>query len=206
MSEKKALQLASVASMIDQFNIPNIELLQSLGYSVDVAADFTTPGTITAERAENLKTRLNSMGVRVFDIAIPRSLNPKAIRSAYKQVKALLKKESYKLLHCHSPIGGAIARRAAKGERKKGLRVIYTAHGFHFFDGAPLKNWLVFYPVEKWLSRYTDVLITINEEDYERATKRFKAKQTVYVPGVGVDLNRFNCQIMDREEKENNSA
>lgn len=201
MSEKKALQLASVASMIDQFNIPNIELLQSLGYSVDVAADFTTPGTITAERAENLKTRLNSMGVRVFDIAIPRSLNPKAIRSAYKQVKALLKKESYKLLHCHSPIGGAIARRAAKGERKKGLRVIYTAHGFHFFDGAPLKNWLVFYPVEKWLSRYTDVLITINEEDYERATKRFKAKQTVYVPGVGVDLNRFNCQIMDREEK-----
>ena len=174
MSEqKKALQLASVASMIDQFNISNIEILQSLGYQVDVVADFTNPGTITTERCENLKKRLSDTNVRFFDIAIPRSLNPRAIFSAYKQVKELLEKENYNLLHCHSPLGGVIARKAAKGLRSKGLKVIYTAHGFHFFKGAPLINWLVYYPIEKWLSKYTDTLILINEEDYDLAKRKF---------------------------------
>ncbi|MDO5325876.1 MAG: glycosyltransferase [Clostridia bacterium] len=187
--EKKALQLASVASMIDQFNIPNIKILQSLGYKVDVVADFTHPGTITKERAEDLKNRLADMNVRVFDIAIPRSLNPRSISTAYKQVKELLDRENYNLLHCHSPIGGVIARQAARG--KEGLKVIYTAHGFHFYDGAPLKNWLIFYPIEKHFSRYTDVLITINKEDYKRAKEKFKAKKTVYIPGVGVDTEKF---------------
>lgn len=191
MAEKKALQLASAASMIDQFNIQNIQILKSLGYSVDVIADFTNPGTITVERANDLKKRLEDMNVRVFDVAIPRSLNPHSILSAYKKVKELLNKENYKLLHCHSPIGGVIARQAAKGKRKDGLKVIYTAHGFHFYDGAPLKNWLIFYPIEKHYSRCTDVLITINKEDYERAKKKFRAKETVYVPGVGVDIDKF---------------
>jgi len=191
MMEKRALQLASVASMIDYFNIPNIMILQSLGYQVDVVADFTNPGTITMERCENLKKRLVNMNVRIFDIAIPRSLNPHKIYFAYKQVKHLLKKENYALLHCHSPIGSVIARQAAKYSRHNGLKVIYTAHGFHFYDGAPLKNWLIFYPIEKHYSRYTDVLITINKEDYRRASEKFKAKKNVYVPGVGVDIEKF---------------
>ena len=189
--EKKALQLASVASMIDQFNIPNIRILQSLGYKVDVVADFTNPGTITLDRSKELKKRLESMGVVVFDIAIPRSLNPSAISNAYKRVKKIIENEHYNLIHCHSPIGGAICRLAAKKEEKSGTKVIYTAHGFHFYTGAPLKNWLIYYPIEKWLSRYTDVLITINKEDYKRATEKFHAKKTVYIPGVGVDTERF---------------
>lgn len=198
---KKALQLASVASMIDQFNIPNIEILQSLGYKVDVVADFTNPGTITKERAEDLKKRLTDMGVQVYDIAIPRTLNPRAISSAYRKVKDLLRKEKYTLLHCHSPIGGVIARQAAKGFRSKGLMVIYTAHGFHFYDGAPIKNWLIFYPIEKYYSRYTDILITINNEDYKRATEKFKAKKTVKIPGVGVDTEKFAVCKVDRSAK-----
>lgn len=199
--EKRALQLASVASMIDQFNIPNIQILQSLGYKVDVVADFTNPGTITAERAKDLKRRLEEMDVRVFDIPIPRSLNLAAISSAYKKVKKLLNTENYILLHCHSPIGGAIARQAARGVRKNGLKVIYTAHGFHFYDGAPLKNWLLFYPIEKKLSRITDVLITINKEDYNRASTHFCAKKTVYIPGIGVDIEKFRNINIDREAK-----
>ncbi len=189
--EKKALQLASVASMIDQFTIPNIRILISLGYKVDIVADFTNPGNITIERADDLKKRLADMGVRVFDIAIPRSLNPGAISKSYKKVKALIDEEQYNLVHCHSPIGGVIAREAAKKHRKKGLKVIYTAHGFHFYEGAPVKNWLIFYPIEKYFSKYTDVLITINKEDFERANKKFKAKKTVYIPGVGVDTKFF---------------
>ena len=198
--KKRALQLASVASMIDQFNIPNIEILQSLGYKVDVVADFTNPGTITKDRAEDLKKRLNDMGVKVYDVAIPRSLNPVAIIKAYRKVRYLLYKKKYNLLHCHSPIGGVIARQAAKGLRKSGLKVIYTAHGFHFYDGAPFKNWLIFYPIEKLYSRFTDVLITINKEDYKRASEKFKAKKTVYVPGIGVDTEKFKPDENGREK------
>ena len=188
---KKALQLASVASMIDQFNMPNIELLQELGYHVDVVADYTNPGNISNERSDELQKRLKEMGAKPIDIPIPRSMNPFAIYKAYKLVKALVKTEHYDLIHCHSPIGGAIARWAAKSERKTGTKVIYTAHGFHFYDGAPFKNWIIFYPVEKFLSRYTDVLITINKEDYNRAKKKFRAKKTMYFPGIGVNVEKF---------------
>lgn len=127
MTEDKALVLASVASMIDQFNISNIHILQSLGYKVDVVADFKNPGTITSERAENLKTSLINMDVRVIDIAIPRSLSLSAVLSAYEEVKKLIKAEQYDLIHCHSPIGGAICRLAARVGKKNGTKVIYTA-------------------------------------------------------------------------------
>lgn len=190
--QKNALVLASVASMIDQFNMPNIEILRSLGFEVDVVADYTNPGNISVERSKNLQARLESMGAKPIDIAVPRSLNPKIVSYAYKEVKKLITTEHYDLIHCHSPIGGAITRLAAKKERENGTKVIYTAHGFHFYTGAPIKNWLVFYPVEKWLSRYTDVLITINREDYERAKRKFCAKKTVYVPGIGVDIEKFS--------------
>ena len=183
--------LASVASMIDQFNMPNIRLLQSLGYHVDVVADYKNPGNISEERAAGLIKRLETHNAHAIDIAVPRSLNPRSVISAYRKVRELIVTEQYDLIHCHSPIGGAITRLAARNERKKGTRVIYTAHGFHFYTGAPLKNWLVFYPIEKWLSRYTDVLITINREDYQRAVAKFKARKTVYIPGIGVDTGKF---------------
>lgn len=200
---KKALQLASVASMIDQFNIPNIELLLHLGFFVDVVADYTNPGNISHERTEELKEKLKAMGANPVDISIPRSLNPFAIRRAYKQVSDLIKKEGYDLIHCHSPIGGAITRLAGRKARKNGTKIIYTAHGFHFFDGAPFRNWLLYYPVEKYLSRYTDVLITINKEDYHRAKTKLKAKETVYIPGIGIDVDKFkknNCGLDIRRE------
>lgn len=197
MTIKKALMLASVASMIDQFNIPNIQLLQSLGYIVDVVADFSNnPGTITKERAELLQRKLRDMDVKVIDIPIPRTINPSTILKAYKQISALLERNHYNLIHCHSPIGGALCRVAANKERVHGTKVIYTAHGFHFYDGAPLKNWLLFYPIEKFLSKWTDVLITINKEDYKRAVENFYAKKTVYIPGVGVDTKKFaDCNV-----------
>lgn len=200
--KRKALMLASVASMIDQFNIPNIEILQSLGYDVTVVADFVDPGTITVERAEELKKRLNNMGVKVIHIAIPRTLNPKAIFTAYRAVKKLINIEKYDLIHCHSPIGGAICRLAARKARKHGSKVIYTAHGFHFYDGAPKKNWIIYYPVERLLSRVTDVLITINNEDFNRSKKEFHVNNVVKVTGVGVNTQKFReCDVNIREKR-----
>lgn len=200
----KALMLASVASMIDQFNMDNISILLNLGYEVHVAADFVDGGTITKERIENLKKRLLEMGVAVFHVAIPRKITAiSQIITAYKEVKDLCNVNRYRIVHCHSPIGGVVARMATRGIRKKGTKVIYTAHGFHFFDGAPRKNWLIFYPIEKECSRLTDVLITINKEDYNRAKKSFHAKEVIYVPGVGIDTDKFSSGLIDIDLKRN---
>ena len=190
---KRALVAASVASMIDQFNMPNIRLLMELGYEVDVAANFTFSGSITKERAEELKARLTDMGVGVIDVPIPRKISAVGgIIRSYKMIKALSREKKYDLMHCHSPIGGAIARLAVRKERKKGYtKTVYTAHGFHFYKGAPKKNWLIYYPVEKICALCTDVLVTINHEDHALAERKLRAKRVVYSPGVGIDVDKF---------------
>lgn len=117
-------------------------------------------------------------------------------------VKKLCDKNKYYLLHCHSPIGSVVARIAAiKARNKYKTKVIYTAHGFHFYKGAPKRNWLIFYPIEKICSFLTDVLITINKEDYEFAQKHMNAKNVYYVPGVGVDTKKFFIDGFDKNTK-----
>ena len=118
----------------------------------------------------------------------------------YKDLKNIIDTEQYEIIHFHTPMGGAIGRLAARSARKKGTKVIYTAHGFHFFKGAPLVNWLAYYPAERWLAKYTDVLITINTEDYEIA-KKFKVNRIEYVPGVGIDTDKFKNIEVNRTEK-----
>lgn len=196
---KRVLMLASVASMIDQFNMPNIALLQKLGYEVDVACNFIEGNTCSDERVAELKQKLQDMHVRCYQIDFARNIkhmgqNMRALR----QVESLMKQNGYAFCHCHSPIGGVVARIA--GHRTK-TKVIYTAHGFHFYQGASVMNWLVYYPVEKMLSRWTDVLITINHEDYKLAKKKFKMKKLTYVPGIGIDTQREGLSQKEKEEK-----
>lgn len=198
MGGKKVLMLASVASMIDQFNMPNIKLLIDMGYKVHVACNFEEGSTCSDEQIKILKSTLESLEIEYYQIDLKRNVVKIADNiKAYKQVLNLMKNNQYEFTHCHSPIGGVIGRLAGRATHTK---IIYTAHGFHFFKGAPLINWLLYYPIEKWLSRYTDVLITINKEDYERA-KGFKAKRVEYVPGVGIDIDKFDAVEVDRDLK-----
>lgn len=196
---KRVLMLASVASMIDQFNMPNIALLQKLGYEVDVACNFIEGNTCSDERVAELKQKLQDMHVRCYQINFARNIRHMGQNmKALWQVEGLMKQNTYEFCHCHSPIGGVAARIA--GHRTK-TKVIYTAHGFHFYQGAPVMNWLVYYPVEKMLSRWTDVLITINHEDYKLAKKKFKMKKLTYVPGIGIDTQREGLSQKEKEEK-----
>lgn len=189
---KRALVLASVASMIDQFNMPNIKLLLELGYKVDVACNFIKGSTCSNEKIAELKRTLAGLGVECHQVDFARNVLKVAENlKAYRQTRRLVKEYHYDLIHSHSPIGGLMSRIAARDMRKKGTKVIYTAHGFHFFKGAPLKNWLIFYPIEKFSSRWTDVLVTITHEDYLLAQKKMDAQKVVYVPGVGIDTAKF---------------
>lgn len=187
----KILLVATVVKThIMEFHIPYLKMMKELGWETAVAAknDYDIPSDCIIPYCDTY-----------YDIPFER--NPLKIRNikAYRKLKKLIDSEKFDIIHCHTPVGAMLTRLAAVKARKKGSKVFYTAHGFHFYTGAPLVNWMLYYPVEKWLAHKTDVLITINKEDYKRAQK-FKAGKIVYVPGVGIDLNRFNKQG-DREKK-----
>lgn len=195
---KKALILSSVSSMIDQFNRDNINLLIDKGYEVHVISNFKVAGTIDISKSEDLKNNLESMGVLVHDIGISRFPFSISNISALKKIKKIVKKEKFKIVHLHSPVGGVLGRIACKKE--KNTKVIYTAHGFHFYKGSPKMNWLIYYSIEKYMSKYTDVLITINQEDYKLAKNKFSKIGTVeYIPGTGVSPYNTNKNVLIRK-------
>lgn len=195
---------ASVASMIYKFNMGNIDILQSLGYQVDVACNFDPAiNPISKEEIDDCRKQLKQKHCRILDISCPRSVtNIKDMRKTYLQLKKIADREKYDLVHTQSPIGGVLCRLAFREAREKyGTKVIYTAHGFHFYKGSPIQNWLFFYPVEKSCSKLNDVLITINHEDYDLAKKKFHTKYVEIIPGVGVDTKKFSTCTISKEEK-----
>lgn len=200
-SKKKALMIASMGSMLDNFNRTNIYTLEELGYDVTLAANFVDEDSNSKEKNDSFVSEMKQKGYRIVQIDFSRSIsNVKKQMKSVRQVKVLLK-EDFALVHCHSPICAAIVRLAYNKYRKvPGHKVIYTAHGFHFYDGASKLNWMMFYPVEKKCSKLTDVLITINREDYNRARDKFKARETEYIPGVGIDTN-VKCDLVSCANK-----
>lgn len=180
---KKALLVTRVSGFVPQFEMNNVRLLQSMGYEVHYASNFET----VVYGSDN--KRLEGTGIVCHHIPFCRSPFSKEVMGGYRELKRLMEKERFGLVHCHMPMTGIVARLAAQSVRKKAkynVPVIYTTHGFHFFKGAPWKNWIYYLP-EKWMARYTDCLITINEEDYERASG-FRVRGTVEkIPGVGID-------------------
>ncbi len=197
VKKMKVLMIASVASMIDQFNMPNIRLLQRMGCDVHVACNFDEGNTCDKKQIHSMQKTLQKLHVIYHQWDCPRSPGSltKCLK-AYEQLLELTDRHSFDWMHCHSPIGGALARLAAH-QRK--VKVIYTAHGFHFYQGAPIKNWFLFYPVEKLLAYWTDVLITVNKEDYFFAKRNLKAGKISYIPGVGVDTGKFSADIVSAD-------
>ena len=187
----KILYVATVRSHIGQFHMPIITALKEAGHEVHAAYK---------DNSADKKGLDLSIIDKVFEIPFERSPFSKSNTKAYKELKRIIETEKYDIIHCHTPVGGVVTRLAARKLRKCGTKVFYTAHGFHFYKGATAKNWMLFFPVEKLLSKYTDVLVTINEEDFELAnSKKFKAGKIVKLNGVGVDLSKFSAAT--EEEK-----
>ncbi len=190
-TEKRVLIYATTAYMIDQFNRMNIRMLQDMGYTVEAACNFRRGNPVTKERLQDFMDELDAMNVKHYQLDLTRNiLDIYHNGSALIKTVGLLGGHRYEFVHCHTPVGSVIARIACA---LTGTKVIYTAHGFHFFDGAPFVNWALYYPIEKFFSRLTDVLITINREDYQRAQRRFHMKRLEYVPGIGINLARYRA-------------
>lgn len=189
----KILFVATVRSHIGQFHMPFIEELKRLGCEVH--------GAFKDNSADKPGLDLSALD-KVFEVPFSRSPYSTSNIKAYRVLKKIIEENNYDAVHCHTPMGAVVTRLAAKAARKSGTKVIYTAHGFHFYNGASKKNWLLFYPVEKYLSKYTDCLITINQEDYDLAkSKGFKVEKLYHVNGVGVDISKFHS-VSEEEKKQ----
>lgn len=188
----KILLTATVQSHICQFHRPLVEMLREHGdCEIHVAARNNL--------AEKNGLKLDFVD-QVFDVPFERSpFDPKNIR-AYRELKRILAENQYDFIHCNTPVGGVVTRLAARSLRKKGTKVFYTAHGFHFYEGAPKKNWLTYYPVERMLAGKTDKLITINEEDFRLAENKFSCRAE-HIHGVGVNASRY-CPVTPEEAAE----
>ncbi len=183
----KVLFVARVASHLKNFHQPYMKWFQEQGFQVHALAWGDEELTYCH---------------RHFNVAMDRL--PLMLRNfrALKKIQHFIDREGYRLVHCHTPTGGLLARLAAAGSRKKGTKVLYTAHGFHFFKGANLKNWLFYYPPERALAHVTDGLILINQEDYAFAKqKQFPARHIHFAHGTGVDLKRFQIPSPERKSQ-----
>lgn len=177
----KVLLVATVQSHICQFHRPLVKMLHDHGWEVHVAARDNL--------AEKNGLKLD-FAEKVFDVPFARSpFHPRNLK-AYRQLKRIVAQGEYDVLHCNTPVGGILGRLAGRKARKQGTRVFYTAHGFHFYRGGPKKSWLIYYPIEKFMCRFTDKLITINGEDYALAKEKFSAN-VCRIHGIGARSDKY---------------
>lgn len=191
--KKKALIVTALAGFIRSFLTSDIIQLQERGYDVTCAANMYHPGS------DGMDEYFRSLGVTFEQIDFS-SNKPfsRATANSYEQLKQLLKDSHFDLVHCHTPIAGALCRWACRTMRSCGTKVIYTTHGFYFHKGSGFKSWALFYPVEWIMSGLSDAIITINSEDY-RAASRMRCPHVYHINGVGVDVDKFWSVDIDRD-------
>ena len=190
---KKVLLTASVEHHFNAFHFPLIDIFHENGCDVEIAAHDVMGG----EHHEKLKEKTE----KIHDIAFERSPFSLKNKEAYKQLKKVIDENDYDIINCNTPVASIITRLAARKSRKKGTKVIYTAHGFHFYKGASKLNWLIFYPLEKIFGKlFTDCIITICDEDEANARNHKLCKNIQRIHGVGVNGERL-CLQMKRESR-----
>lgn len=185
---KKALIIATIYPFINGFEQNNIILLKNMGYEIHTFANGISS-------TKNLDT----IGVIKNTISITR--NPFSVSNLKSicKIRKYIRHNHISLIHCHTPVGGFLGRISCIGLRN--TKVIYTAHGFHFYKGAPIKNWILYYTIEKILSNFTDALITINNEDFNFARKKFKNTNVYKINGIGLDVEKIKSVKIDKEAK-----
>ncbi|WP_159800590.1 glycosyltransferase [Flavobacterium sp. MK4S-17] len=183
---KKILYTASTEIHLLSFHIPYLEWFKNQGYEVHVAYKGTNPIPFADKQ---------------WNIPFGRSPLDKTNIEAYRKLKKIIDSNNYNIIHSHTPMASFVTRLASIKARRKGAKVLYTAHGFHFYKGGPLSNWLLFFPVEWLMSHITDGMITINKEDYDYLhSKKFGCKGKYMINGIGIDPKRL--KLTDKSQKQ----
>lgn len=199
MKKIKLLYILNVADRVNNFSYTSMLAAQKLGIEFHIAGNWS----YASDREK--KADEERYGIKIHQIDFVRAPYHPGNIKAYKQLKALAEKERYDIIHCNTPIGGVLGR--IIGKQLNVQKVIYQAHGFHFYKGAPKVNWIIYYPIEKLLAKYTDALITINKEDFEFAKAKMQLRgngKVYYIPGVGIDTDFYtvNGEINKELRKE----
>lgn len=136
-----------------------------------------------------------------YDIPFKKSILSAKNIQAISEVKNILRQNQYDIISIHTALAGAIVRPAVLLSEKRSTRVIYTSHGYFFWNGGPFVNWLKYLIPEKVCSIVTDSIMAMNQEDFDLARKYKLCKGDVeLIPGMGVDLNRFKPCGLDRAQ------
>lgn len=192
-SMKKVLYVTTVSRTINAFLIPHIEMLLDNGYEVDCACSIDKP----------VDKELQNKGVKIFEV--PFSRNPLGIGNikAFMRLMELQRINNYDIVHVHTPIAAIYGRLLKLGYSN--LKTIYTAHGYHFLKGGSKLSWLIYYPIEKIMAKFTDVIININKEDYKITKEKLKPRSSYLLNGVGLDLSKYkklsNDEILEKKKE-----
>lgn len=175
----KILFVANIHKHFSVFHLPYIILLRMQGHEVHLAAN-------------GIEEKIDSANRQIL-IPFGRSPVDKNNIKAYLELKNLIENEKYNLVYCHTSIASAITRLACLNIRKNGnTKLLYVVHGFDFSKYSSLKSWLMYFPLERFLSRFTDGMVTINKEDYNLIfEKKFKNKDTFLINGIGINSERL---------------
>ena len=175
--------ITSTDLMMIQFLVPHVQNLAENGWNIDVAC------SVVGNRIDEVRNVLKGYA-RIHVVRLHRSpVNPENLKG-YKDMKKVIASDHWDVIWTNEPVMGVVTRLAARKARRAGTKVVYIVHGFHFYKGAPKLNWMVYYPVERWASRFCDEIVTINKEDYGRA-KGFHAGNVRYIHGIGVNTARL---------------
>lgn len=183
----KRILITSTDLMMIQFLVPHVINLADNGYEIEIACSNV------GGKIEQIKERLKNTVKKIHVVKLAR--NPFTLRNfkGYKEMKQIINNGDYDIIWTNEPVMGVVTRLAAKLARRRGTKVLYMVHGFHFFTGAPIINWLIYYPVEKIMAKYADMIVTVNHEDYKRA-RSMNVKRVEYIHGIGINTDRLSAE------------
>lgn len=188
----KRILITSTDLMMIQFLVPHVENFAEHGYEIEIACS-DVGGYI-----EEIKNRLKNKVKAVYTVSLVRSPFSFSNIKGYRELRKIILDGDYDIVWTNEPVMGAVTRLAARRSRKNGTRIVYMVHGFHFYSGAPIRNWVLLYPIERMLSTVTDYIITLNSEDFKRA-KKFPVKHVYYIHGIGADTDRLKKDTVNQD-------
>lgn len=183
----KKILVTSTDLMMIQFLVPHIKNLSEQGYDVEIVCSNV------GGRVDEVRKKLQKYVNKMYIVQLYRSpVNFNNIHG-YRQLTKIINGTYYDIIWTNEPVMGVVTRLAAREARKAGTKLLYMVHGFHFYKGAPLLNWMLFYPIEKVMASKCDVICTVNHEDYQRVQK-FHVKETKYIHGIGINTDRLTLK------------
>lgn len=181
----KILYILNYTRKVGHFSESSMIASKKLGYEFHIAGNF-----YGYENQSDIVKDEKKYDIKIHQVDFKRfPAHPLNIK-AYKQLNSIVKNNNFDIIHCNTPTGGVLGRICAI--KNKISNIIYEAHGFHFYKGSPIFNWLFYFPIEWFFSFFTDTLITINQEDYKFSKNFLKMKKAAYVPGIGIDVDKIN--------------